>query len=263
MTELQTAFTILHLFEQLYTSAIVPDDAEPTIGIYDFAHVMMWQQLQKMEDGPRVLTVDKLKNVTPIVMMALQMFAFNTMCAHPDYDDFVARGAFDLDEDSDVEEVAIEEPALLTFATAEEYIQYDVNQKLDYYRDHQRRMPETLPDPACFPNNEVYNEAIAGRKVLCSKATHEGSRILNPGQFYTTGKRLCIECQRRAMRKTRNTYPSATAWETAHPTTNPKPKEIEFPSPVEYENALVIHRARRAAYKKAKNAEARKRDRNA
>ena len=63
------------------------------------------------------------------------------------------------------------------------------------------------------------------------------------------------------MRKAPNTYPSAAAWETAHPDTNPQPKENEFPIPVEYDKALAIHRARRAAYKKAKNAESRKRNR--
>jgi len=298
MSELETACTIEGLFEKLYTSAVVPVDAKPMLNVFEFNRLMDWQRVTNCEDGPGVLTAEKLTYTTPIVMMALQTFAFKRMCAHPNYEYFVAHGALDdmrvdnatmpeadpvPDEDPDAhvdnsataeadaasqdvtqpDKDRSDEVRPLRFNTAEAYIEYDLKQNLEHYNKYNRQMRQSPPDRAWFPTYEVYKAALDGRTMVCTKPTHVGSRALYPGDFYTNAQRICKQCQRKVMRKATAVYETAEAWQAAHENArNETPKEDEFPDKSEYERAVVMHQERRKVYKR-EHAKAQKRAREA
>jgi hypothetical protein len=305
MTDLDTVCTIEGLFETFYTSAIVPPDAEPMIHALEFNRLMAWQRAIDYEDGPGVLTVEKLRLVTPTVMFALQRFAFKVMCAHPSYKQFVSRGtlatgvaqveapaagpapsipaavaeeapATSIEEESEADvasevsedaekNVADEDfqgKAPAYFATAQEYIEYDIKVKLAHFNKYKMHKRETPPNRKWFPSEEIYEAALAGRTLLCTKPTHEGNRVLYPGQFYTNSKRICKACQCKAVRKPASVYETAEAWQAATVARNCKPKEDEFPDKAEYDKAMVMHVERRKESKR-ENAKAHKRAREA
>lgn len=234
----QAAFTILHLLERLYDTAVVPETMEAIINPYDLEAVIAWQRRHPVEDNPRVLTVERLGDPNHAALMAFQMFAYNTTAHQPDF------GVPEPDSDEDID---------MVFNTAEEYVAYDSALKMDYYRETGKRMYQKDPDPSWFPNATVREEAMRLRCVVCVDPNHVGDRLLQPGQFYQNADRKCIECQRRKWRKPRIMYASADDWASQHPDTNPKPRETDFSDATHFHAALAIHTQRRKDYKKKHN----------
>lgn len=236
----QAAFTILHLLERLYDTAVVPETMEAIINPYDLEGVVVWQRRHPVEDNPRVLTMERLGDPNHAALMAFQMFAYNTTAHHPDF------GVPEPDSASD-------EDIDMVFNTAEAYVAYDSALKMDYFRETGKRMYQKDPEPSWFPNDTVREEAMRLRCVVCVDPNHVGHRLLQPGQFYQNADRKCIDCQRRKWRKPRTMYASADDWASQHPDTNPKPKETDFSDSAHFDAALAIHTQRRKDYKKQHN----------
>lgn len=228
------AFTILHLLERLYDAAVVPETMEPLINAHDLHSVIEWQREHPISEGPRVLTVEELGDPNHDALMAFQMFAYNTTARHS--------GFSHAEERDDV-----------LFTSAEEYVAFDSREKLDYYETHGKRMYQKDPPPHWFPTEQVRAQAMRLRCVVCVDPEHVGDRLLRPGEFYPNADRKCIACQRRKWRKPRTQYASAEDWASAHPDTNPKPKESDFPDASQFEAAMAVHAQRRKEYKKRHN----------
>ena len=237
----QAAFTILHLLERLYDTAVVPEAMEAIINPYDLESVVAWQRCNPVDDGPRILTLERLGDPNHAALMAFQMFAYNTTAHQPNFGTFVTDESKDDDADD------------LYFETAEEYIEWDSALKLDYFRETGKRKYQKDPDPSWFPNETVREEGMRGRCVVCVDANHVGDRLLRPGQFYPNADRKCIDCQRRKWRKPRTMYASADEWALKHPNTNPKPIMADFSDNAQFQEALAMHTQRRKDSKKAHN----------
>ena len=139
----------------------------------------------------------------------------------------------------------------MRFETAEDYVVFDAQMKLDYYETHGKRMHQKDPPLNWFPTEQVHARAMSLRCVVCVDPGHVGDRLLRPGEFFPNRK--CIVCQRRKWRKPRSQYTTAEEWATAHPDTNPKPRESDFPDRAEFEAAMSTHVLRRKEYKKRHN----------
>lgn len=283
--------TLRERFEELYDWAIVPLDAECHLEPREFDMLMRWQETHTLEDGPRVLTVDKLPDKSEESLMELQFFAYDRVSRIPTFnppDDSDYAWAYDI-----------------FFYSAKEYIRFDTEMQLGEYQRTGKLDKRIDPPPYFFPNAEIRYEAMRGRCFVCVKPAHVGERVLPPDLFFTAnnGVRMCKACnaphtptmtaeqwqqrfpdtvhtpnendfvdthefhmaltihkERKRSRarelyraRTRKTYQTAEDWVQHHPDTNPKPKEDEFPDPDQFQTALSIHTQRRKDSKKARN----------
>ena len=91
--------TLRERFEDLYDWAIVPVDAECYLEPCEFDMLMRWQETHILEDGPRVLTVDKLPDTNEESLMQLQFFAYDRVSRIPTFnppDDSEYAWAYDI-----------------------------------------------------------------------------------------------------------------------------------------------------------------------
>ena len=137
----------------------------------------------------------------------------------------------------------------LFFETAREYVIWDGQMQSEYYETMKRRMPRYDPLREWFPSNEIHVDAIRERCVICTEETHAGDRLLHPPHDFTRDKNMrCIVCTTPFSSQRR--FRSAQEWAMAFPSSNPTPKEHQFPTPEEYTAALEIHTQKRKEYKR-------------
>lgn len=145
--------TLRERFEELYDWAIVPVDAECYLEPCEFDMLMRWQETHTLEDGPRVVTVDKLPDTSEESLMELQFFAYDRVSRIPTFnppDDSEYAWAYDI-----------------FFYSAREYIQFDTEMQLGEYQRTGKLDKRIDPPPYFFPNAEVRNEAMCGRCFVC------------------------------------------------------------------------------------------------
>lgn len=240
--------TIVNLFEQLYDAAIVPETMESLIGTRHFERLMRWQRAHPIEDGPRVLTVDKLPDESDTTLYAFQSFALFSAMKTPGFREEEETNTSDEDEDP-----PIPPPHEIFFRTAEDYVEWDIGVKMDYYEQTGKRKRKTDPPLSWFPSAEVKESALRQCMLVCTDATHVGDRRLRPDQVYKDINRKCKECTLRKKRKPLASYASADEWAARFPTSNPQPKAAEFADAAAYEAACALHEVRSKEYKKAHN----------
>ena len=223
--------TLRERFEDLYDWAIVPVDAECYLEPREFDMLMRWQETHTREDGPRVLTVDKLPDTSEKSLMELQLFAYDRVSRIPTFnppDDSEYAWAYDI-----------------FFYSAKEYIQFDTEMQLGEYQRTGKLDKRIDPPPYFFPNAEVRNEAMRGRCFVCVKPGHVGERVLPPDLFFTAnnGVRMCKACN--APHTSLTLSMTAEQWQQRFPDTMQIPIENHFVSTQEFHTALTIHKERK------------------
>lgn len=226
--------TLRERLNESYDWAIVPDDAECYLEPWEFEMLMRWQDTHTLEDGPRVLTVDKLPDTSEESLMELQFFAYDRVSRIPTFDppdDSEYAWAYDI-----------------FFYSAKEYIQFDAEMQLGEYQRMGKLDKRIDPPPYFFPNADIRNEAMRGRCFVCVKPGHVGERVLPPDLFCTAnnGVRVCEACRDSPPPRTAPTLSmTAEQWQHRFPNTNQTPIETDFVNAHEFQTALAIHKDRK------------------
>lgn len=149
--------------------------------------------------------------------------------------------------------------------TAAEWIERDAaNQWARYAEGKGRLLPAPKADD--FVSHEEYTAALNGRRVLCRREHHEGgdaTRLLHPDEYYPRNKECkgCTSREKKAKTATKITvYDTAEAWfavaaswtSEKHPELEigycPVPKAAQFATTLEFERAVVLHKAHDKKY---------------
>lgn len=224
--------TLRERIEELYDWAIVPVDAECYLEPCEFDMLMRWQETHTLDDGPCVLTVDKLPDTSEESLAELQRFAYDRVSRIPTFnppDDSEYAWAYDI-----------------FFYSAREYIRFDTEMQLGEYQRTGKLDKRIDPPPYFFPNDEVRNEAMSGRCFVCVKPGHVGERVLPPDLFFTVrnGGRVCKAC-RNSSHTPAILSMTVEQWQQRFPDTVHTPVENDFVNTHEFHKAMTIHTERK------------------